>query len=227
LDFCTQFKGRVLGDAAANDIPDLKFDEMVKNSNNPDICYFENFHHALRENPRIDLIIKMPGCQILSLKFFSDKKKIIVSLSNGMMLLIDSSTNIVEKTFVSKCAIIDKIKVIDDRYLLCAGIDSKVRIWNIEKQQHVSKFQLHKYCVVHMVSHKEYIYSYGYDKVLMKYNFMSKNKECWIEVQSHISCLKLIKTDDGRIPIKIVASFSDGDVCLYDLDLNVLCHTNR
>ena len=62
LDFCTQFKGRVLGDAAANDIPDLKFDEMVKNSNNPDICYFENFHHALRENPRIDLIIKMPGC---------------------------------------------------------------------------------------------------------------------------------------------------------------------
>ena len=78
-----------------------------------------------------------------------------------------------------------------------------------------------------MVSHKEFIYSYGYDKTLMKYNFMSKNKECWIEVQSHINCLKLIKTDDSRIPIKLVASFSDGDVCLYDLDLNVLCHTNR
>ena len=106
---------------------------MVKNSNNPDICYFENFHHALRENPRIDLILKMPGCQILALKFFSDKRKIIVSLSNGMMLQIDSLTNIVEKTFICKCAIIDKIKIIDDRYLLCAGIDAKIRIWNIEK----------------------------------------------------------------------------------------------
>ena len=46
----------------------------------------------------------------------------------------------------------------------------------------MSKFQLHKYAVVHMASHKEFIYSYGYDKTLMKYNFMSKNKECWIEV---------------------------------------------
>ena len=76
----------------------------------------------------------MPGCQILALKFFSDKKRIMVSLSNGVMLLIDSTKSVVEKIFVCKCAIIDKIKIIDDRYLLCGGIDTKIRIWNIEKE---------------------------------------------------------------------------------------------
>ena len=143
------------------------------------------------------------------------------------MLLIDSTKNVVEKSFVCKCAIIDKIKIIDDRYLLCGGIDSKIRIWNIEKEQHVSKFQIHNYCLVHMVTNKEIIYSYGYERTLMKYNFMSKSKECWIEVQFHINCLKLLKTNDKSTPVKLVASFSDGDICLYDLDLNVLCHTNR
>ena len=78
-----------------------------------------------------------------------------------------------------------------------------------------------------MVTNKEIIFSYGYEKTLMKYNFMQKTKECWIEVQSHINCLKLIKTNDKMTPVKLVASFTDGDIVLYDTDLNVLCHTNR
>lgn len=43
-------------------------------------------------------------------------------------------------------AVVDKIKIIDDRYVVCAGIDSKHRIWNIESQKQVSKFELHGYC---------------------------------------------------------------------------------
>jgi hypothetical protein len=31
LDFCTQLRGRVLGDAAAKDIPELQLDEMMQN----------------------------------------------------------------------------------------------------------------------------------------------------------------------------------------------------
>ena len=132
LDFCTQFRGRVLGDAGAKNLPDLKFDELIRLSGNTDVCYFENFHHALRENPRIDLILTFPGCQILTLKFFADKKRIMLSLSNGLLILFNTETNQVLKVYVQSHAVIDKIKIIDDRYIICAGIDSKHRIWNIE-----------------------------------------------------------------------------------------------
>lgn len=78
----------------------MKFDELIKQSGKADVCYFENFHHALRENPRIDLILSFPGCQILTLKFFSDKKRIMLSLSNGLLLLFNTETNQVLKVYV-------------------------------------------------------------------------------------------------------------------------------
>jgi len=90
------------------------------------------------------------------------------------------------KVFVNKSAVIDKLKIIDDKYLVAAGIDPKMRIWNIENEKLVSKFEVHKYCTIHLLFFKEFLYSYGYDKTLMKYNFMTKSKDCWIDVRSHI-----------------------------------------
>lgn len=37
-------------------------------------------------------------------------------------------------------AVIDLLKVIDDKYLIIGGIDSKIRIWNIENEKIISKF---------------------------------------------------------------------------------------
>lgn len=100
LDFCTQMRGRTLGDAGAKNLPDMKFSELSQNSaGSSDVCYFDNFHHALRENPRIDLVLQFPGCQILTLKFFSDKKRIMVSLSNGLLLLYNTETSMVMKVY--------------------------------------------------------------------------------------------------------------------------------
>ena len=51
-------RGRTLGDAGAKNLPDMKFSELINNTaGTNDVCYFDNFHHALRENPRIDLIL--------------------------------------------------------------------------------------------------------------------------------------------------------------------------
>jgi len=227
LDFCTQFRGRTLGDASAKNLPDFKFGELIGNAGNSDICYFENFHHALRENPRIDLVLQFPGCQILTLKFFADKKRIMLSLSNGLLLLYNTETNQVVKVFVQAFAVVDKLKIIDDRYVICAGIDPKQRIWNIENQKQVSKFEMHGYCTSQMVIYKEFLISYGYSRTLVKFNFMKKQFDCWLETSSYLTNLKLLKTNDKSMPVKLIASFTDGDIVLYSVDLTVLCHINR
>ena len=77
-------------------------------------------------------------------------------------------------------AIIDLIKVIDDKYLITAGVDPKIRIWNIDSEKLISKFQVHQYTTILMVCHKEYIYSYGYDMKLAKYNFKNKTLDLTI-----------------------------------------------
>lgn len=114
---------------------DLRLDITSEN-----ICYFKNFHHALRENPRIDIVLKMPKCTVLKIKFFADKKRVIISLSNGLILLYSLVENQIIKIFPSKMAIIDSLKLIEDKYLITAGIDPKIRIWNIETDKNISKF---------------------------------------------------------------------------------------
>jgi hypothetical protein len=90
LDFCTQLRGRIIGDGLGDFFTDLRLE--ITNEN---ICYFKNFHHALRENPRIDVIMKMPKCTVLRIKFFSDKKRLAMSLSNGTILFYSTSENCV------------------------------------------------------------------------------------------------------------------------------------
>jgi WD40 repeat protein len=116
----------------------------------------------------------MPKCTVLRIKFFMDKKRVILSLSNGLILLYNIIDNIVLKIFANKNAIIDSIKVVEDKYLITAGIDPKIRIWNVETEKLISKFQVHSYSTIFMITHKEWIYSYGYDMRLCKYNFKIK-----------------------------------------------------
>ena len=122
---------------------------------------------------------------------------------------------------------IDKIKIIDYRYVICAGIDPKHRIWNIDNQKQVSKFELHGYCTSQMVTYKEFLITYGYSKTIVKFNFMKKKHDCWLETSSYLTNLKLLKKGDKTQPAKLIASFSDGDIVLYSLELETLCHTNR
>jgi WD40 repeat protein len=49
----------------------------------------------------------------------------------------------IQKVFVNKSAVMDLLKIIDDKYLITAGIDNKIRIWNIETEKLLTKFQVH------------------------------------------------------------------------------------
>lgn len=124
------------------------------------------------------------------------------------------------KVFVSKFAIIDSLKLVEDRYLITAGIDPKVRFWNIESEKVISKFQIHTYSTVFMVCHKEYIFSYGYDMNLSKYNFKSKALENTVAMDGKMTALKLLKTpNEETMKHKLVASLITGEILLFDLNL--------
>ena len=124
---------------------------------------------------------------------------------------------------MNKFAIVDQIKLIEDKYLITAGIDDKIRIWNTESEKVISKIHAHEYSTVFMVCHKEIIFSYGYDMKLSKYNFKTKSLDCFIEPEQRMTALKLIKTPNDENPSmkhKLVAAFVTGEIILYDLNLN-------
>jgi WD40 repeat protein len=111
---------------------------------NNNSIYFEGFHHSLRENKRLEMIVKMPGCLVLAVKFYS-KNLIFVSLSNGLIIQYDTDTHRVLKIFPNKGAVIDCLKILSKNYLITAGIDSKTRMWNIKSEKLFAKLEIHKY----------------------------------------------------------------------------------
>jgi len=183
------------------------------------ICFFKNFHHALRENPRIDIILKMPKCTVLKIKFLSDKKRVAMSLSNGLILIYNINEFFVHKVIVNKMAIIDNLIAVDEKYLMTAGIDSKIRIWNIETEKLVGKFEAHTYSTIHTAFNKESLFTYGYDMKLNKFKFRTRQLELSVPMEQQVSAMKLLKSTDEANPLKLGVSLINGSVVLLDLNL--------
>lgn len=59
--------------------------------------------------------------------------------------------------------ILDQLKVLDDKHLVTAGIDPKIRVFNLENEKVIYKFQVHEVATILMICHKEWLYTYGYD----------------------------------------------------------------
>ena len=166
------------------------------------------------------MIVRMPGCLVLAVKFFT-KNQIFVSLSNGLIILYDTDSHRVLKIFPNKGAVIDCLKILNKNYLITAGIDSKARMWSIKQEKLYAKFEIHKYATQQILINDTNMYSYGgHDLKLAKVEIQSKEIDCWINLKSHITALKLIKFTSKDS--KIAAAFHDFDLVLYDLDLNQL-----
>ena len=115
------------------------------------------------------------------------------------------------------------MKLVEDRYLITAGIDNKIRIWNTDTDRVISKLNVHQYSTIFMVVHKEPIFSYGFDMKLTKYNFKTKSLDCFLDLEIRMTALKLLKTpadENPQMKHKLAAGFITGEVILYDLNLN-------
>ena len=187
----------------------------------------------------------MPGCYVLAAKFLSSNE-LFLSISNGLILLLDLHTQEVKKIFANKVAIVDCLKIISPTQLMTAGIDSKVRIWGIRSEKLQAKFEIHKFATQQLIVFNQTLYSYGgHDMKLVKFDIVTRETDCWINLKSHVTALKLLKSRSKKDKLisddsledsaprrldttesellketMIAAAFHDFDVVLYDLDLN-------
>lgn len=125
---------------------------------------------------------------------------------------------------MTKYALVDSLKLVEDKYLMTAGIDPKIRIWNIETEKVISKFQVHPYSTAFMVCHKEFFFSYGFDGRLAKFNFKAKELEAQTELEARVTAVKLLKTEDGT-KSKLAVALISGEIILFDLGLVRLMRT--
>ena len=77
---------------------------------------------------------------ILSCKFLADKYRVVFSLSCGLCLLFDTVALIVQKIFVLSSSCHDLIKIVDDRFLMVAGMDDRLRVFNMDTEKLCLKF---------------------------------------------------------------------------------------
>lgn len=79
-----------------------------------------------------------------------------------------------------------------------------------------------------MLIQKEFIYVFGYDRTIVKYNYAKKEKDVIIKAKKSASAVKIVTCNaDSGMPVKIAVSFTDSEVVLYDLNLNVLFSVYR
>jgi len=152
----------------------------------------------------------------------SDKKRVLISLACGLILLYNIIEYKVEKVLTSKVAILDCVKVIEDKYMITGGLDSKTRIWNLETEKLISKFEIHSNHSTLMVTYKEFIFSFGSDNSLTKFNFKAKTIEKSLSFETPITSMKIIKTVDESMKLKLAVVTQASELTLYDLSLNLL-----
>lgn len=72
-----------------------------------------------------------------------------------------------------------------------------------------------------MLVYKDFIYSYGYDMRLAKYNYKTKQLDAFIELpECRMTAMKLLKASTGEEKSRLAVAFLSGEVALYDLALN-------
>ena len=67
----------------------------------------------------------------------------VFSLACGLCLLIDTVDLVVQKVFVNSSTCLDLIKVIEDRFLILAGLSDRVRVFYLDTEKLFFKFQPH------------------------------------------------------------------------------------
>jgi len=70
------------------------------------------------------MIMRFPSCQVLAIKFLADKRRMFISLSCGLIILVNTTDMTISKILFAHAFVIDKMKIIlNGNKLIAGGID--------------------------------------------------------------------------------------------------------
>ena len=224
-DFWAQLRGRLIGEEEKSLMYKIRLDITSQKH-----TYYKGFQNSLRENAKIETILKFPF-SVLKTWLFTDQRRVAIFSDSGLIYIcgVDFEViSIISSDFphIECCQYFSQAlneaegeaDELDEEYIFTAGDDPYIRKWDINSQREVASYKCHKtYCSI-LIIWNEYFFSTGEDKRLVMFN-IEKEKIVNVNKGKSIINIKVLDNIEDKDATKLLIATQDGHLELLDLDL--------
>lgn len=229
-DFWSQIRGRLIGEEEKSLMYKLRLD--ITNERQ---TYFKGFQNSLRENAKIETILKFPF-SVNKTWMFADQRRVAVFCDSGLIYICGIDYEVIsvisnEFPTIEWCQYFwskyftqppqnegEQEEELEEEFLFTGGDDPYIRKWDVNSQREVASYKCHKTNCSTMIIWNEYFLSTGDDKRLVLFN-IEKEKIVNVYKKDGIKCIKVLDNVEDKEATKILISTIDGFLELLDLDL--------
>ena len=231
-DFCAQLRGRIIGEEENSLMHKIRQD--ITNQKG---TYFKGFQNSLRENAKIQTIMKMPFSTTKTC-LFSDNRRTAVLTDCGLIYIIwvidFEIISVVSSTFpeLGWCQFFAQAvefegedaeeDIEEDEYIFTAGNDPYIRKWDLASQREIAHYQCHKTECTTLICFYEFLISTGKDKRIVKFNIDKEKIERVYKSKENIASIRILENHDDRDASKFLISNQTGYLELLDFDLELI-----
>lgn len=231
-DFWAQLRGRIIGEEEKSLMHKIRLDITSQKS-----TYYKGFQNSLRENAKIETIMKFPFWKTKTC-LFTDQRRIAALTDSGLIYIISVidfeiisiiSNNYPELEwcqFFSQAIELEGEGAEDDleeeEFIFTAGNDPYVRKWDLASQREITHYQCHKTDWSILIWFYEYFFSTGSDKRLVKFNIDKEKIDRVYRSKENITTIRILENLEDREASKILIATLHGYLELLDFDLEII-----
>ena len=198
--------------------------------------YFKGFQNSLRENAKIETIMKFPFSTNKTC-LFPDQRRVAVFGNSGLVYICSADHEVLNilsneypeiewVQFISLQSAIAEDGAEDDieeeEYIFTAGNDPYLRKWDLAIQREVAHYQCHKSEITTLINYFEFLFSTGSDKRLVKFNIEKERIERVYKWKEQITAIRILDNIEDKDASKILISTLYGYLELLDFDLGMI-----
>lgn len=229
-DFCSQLRGRLIGEEEKSLMHKLRID--ITNQRN---TYFKGFQNSLRENAKIETIMKF-AFSVNKSCLFSDQRRVAIFCDVGLIYICGIDFEVLSviscpypeieccQYFSQHIPLEDEAEddLEEEEFLFTAGNDPFIRKWDLTTQREVAHYQVHKSDCSIMTNFYEYLFTTGSDKRLVKFSIEKGKIDRVYKCKDAITAIRVLDNMEDRDASKILISTLGGYLELLDFDLGII-----